>query len=107
MAELTFTKNAGGLYEATATVNGDFNIHIERAQSGSISINVSTVEDAEYQNVFGRAQAGLTFDKDFRAAVYPKYVQILSSSVPVANKNFITENADESASNAEGNNEEA
>ena len=101
MAALTFTQNAEGLYEATATVNGDFNVHIERAQAGSISINISTVENGEYQNVFGRAQAGLTFDKDFRAAVYPKYVQILSSSLPTANKNFITENAEED------NNEEA
>ena len=52
MTQLTFTETDGA-YIATATVNSDFNIHIETYRSCSISIEISTVENKNFANKFG------------------------------------------------------
>jgi hypothetical protein len=52
MTQLTFVKT-DGVYIATATVNSDFNIHIETHKSCGISIEISTVENKNFANKFG------------------------------------------------------
>jgi hypothetical protein len=89
MAALTFTET-NGVYTATATVNSDFNVHVEAQKPCSLSLHISTVEDKGYQNKF-EAEIGRVFDKDFHAAVFPKYVRIIIGAAPVSDACYITE----------------
>ena len=80
--ELTFTK-AGGLYVAEFTVEGDFNIHIEK-DAGNIRILQSSVQDGQYdyvRNANINANDGV-IDFDFTALVYPKYIRVESKVMP-------------------------
>lgn len=92
MTQLSFTET-NGVYIATATVNSDFNIHIETHKSCGISIEISTVENKNFANKFGQIIENNVFDKDFHAAVYPKYVRIIVKDIPKANTCYITENS--------------
>lgn len=90
MTQLTFTET-DGVYIATATVNSDFNVHIETYRSCSISIEISTVENKNFANKFGQIIENNVFDKDFHAAVYPKYVRIIVRDMPKTDACYITE----------------
>lgn len=93
MVQLTFTQTAANRYEATATVNGDFAIHLERYNRGLIQVSVSSVENKAYCEVF-KIEGNENFDKDFQALVYPKYVCIASESEPKSDC-YIVENSSE------------
>lgn len=90
MTQLTFTKTDGA-YIATATVNSDFNVHIETYRSCSISVDITTVANKNFANKFGQIIEDNVFDKDFHAAVYPKYVRIVVRDIPKADGCYITE----------------
>ena len=89
MTALTFTET-NGVYTATATVNSDFNVHVEAQKPCSLSLHISTVENKGYQNKFEEG-IGRVFDKDFHAAVFPKYVRIIIGAAPVSDACYITE----------------
>lgn len=80
--ELEFQKIEGEeAYEAFATVNGDYAIHLERSDVGYVHIYQTTFPDtgyAEKYNSFEEIEE--LFDEDFDNIVYPKYVRIVSSS---------------------------
>lgn len=93
MAQLNFSQDAtSGLWIATATVNGDFNVHVEREQPGYFGIDVKTT-NASNSNYVNKhlAEQDLVIDVDFHGAVYPKYVQIVSNTQPKAAVSYIKE----------------
>lgn len=69
-----------GKYQATATVNSDFNLHIAFA-NGAQYIDVLQQTDG---NTFGHVSEQLTsvMDADFINAVYPKTIKILCTANP-------------------------
>lgn len=89
MAQLTFTQ-VGDSYQASATVNGDFNIHIERVASGSLSVEISTLQNGEYIGLPNIPQDDC-FDRSYHDVVYPKYIRIITKVAPVTNKCVIKE----------------
>lgn len=78
---LTFTK-VGNEWVAEFEAPSDFNLHIEREDSGIILINQRGVPYGEYAFSFmrGLKEGKKVFDQDFGALVYPKYIQVISSS---------------------------
>lgn len=80
MAQLTFTHtNDQWIAEFEATA--DFNIHIERATSGTLGLYQRTTATGEYAPIQGAVlQLGKTFDADFVGAIYPKYIKVVSSA---------------------------
>ena len=91
---LSFSKNSDGKWEATESVAGDFAIHIERHASGTIQIETTSVEDTAYQSKFSTA-GGLVFDQDFQC-LFPKYLRILSASMPKDGDCYVIDNSEES-----------
>lgn len=92
MTELNFEQiGDSGTYEAEATVNADFNLHIEMAKSGWVILSYSTVENEGY-SVKDSCNVGAdgVYDEDFDAIVYPKYVKVRTTALP--KKGYITEN---------------
>lgn len=100
MATLSFTQTAEGYWSASATVNGDFALHLERAASGTISINISSVAGAADQEKY-ITQSGFVYDQDFQALVYPKYVRIVSESQPISGSCFILDGTEETSDTTE------
>ena len=93
MAQLSFSQDAtSGLWIATATVNGDFNVHVEREQSGYFGIDIKTT-NASNSNYVNKhlAEQDLVIDVDFHGAVYPKYVRVVSNTQPTAAVSYIKE----------------
>ena len=91
--ELNFTKIEGGHgYEAFAAVGNDFNIHLERINTGSVTLYQSTVEDGKKAIQFHLSSAGDVWEEDFDNIVYPKFLRIVSSSM--VRKGYITERED-------------
>lgn len=76
---LSFSTNASGWEEATATVNADFCLHLERAKAGTYEIWVSTVQNGKYEKIVGE-WSGANVDRDYDSRIYPKYIKILSQS---------------------------
>jgi hypothetical protein len=91
MAQLTFTQQSDGRYKATATVNNDFAIRIERHKSGQLSIGRTYVEGAEPTFFYGNAMAGLTFEKSYHDVVFPLYLTVISETLPKADGCYIQE----------------
>lgn len=89
MAQLTFVLEEGKGYKASAIVNSDFNLHIEKDQPGLIQVYISTVESGLKSKVSELYEQYDVVDCDFDGIVYPKYVDVYST-VPV-NKGIITE----------------
>ena len=89
MAALTFTQS-GNAYIATATATADFNIHLEREASGSLSIEMSHLQNGKFAPIPDIPQWG-SFDRSFHDVVYPIYLRIISRSAPIADKCVITE----------------
>ncbi|MBQ0073604.1 MAG: hypothetical protein KBT34_05380 [Prevotella sp.] len=80
--ELVFRKIEGSKgYEAFCVAYSDFNLHLERNDTGSVTLYQSTTERGEKTVHFHVAIAGEAFDKDFKNAVYPKFIRIVSSSL--------------------------
>lgn len=93
MAQLTFTQTDGA-YIATATVNADFNIHLESVQGVNIYIGATTLsggKEIELFNGRGFGKNGDMFDKSYHDVVFPKYLTIKLDAAPIANKCVIKE----------------
>ena len=78
---LSFTQQ-GRVWIAEATVNADYNLHIERESSGSFSMEQKGVEQGEYVECRGVPDFSFkkNIDHDFQHGVYPKYIRIESGS---------------------------
>ena len=99
MAQLTFNSVQGGGYEATATVNSNFNLHVERNEASLLTMAVSTVQDGAYlmkMSVTGQ----MNIDEDFKAMVFPKYIKIFSLTQPTVG--YITESNPETVDETTG-----
>lgn len=93
MAQLTFIET-DGVHIATATVNADFNIHLESVQGVNIYIGATTLsggKEIELFNGRGFGKNGDMFDKSYHDVVFPKYLTIKIDAAPVANKCVIKE----------------
>lgn len=93
MAQLTFTET-DGVHIAMATVNADFNIHLESVQGVNIYIGASTLsggKEIELFNGRGFGKNGDMFDKSYHDVVFPKYLTIKLDAAPIANKCVIKE----------------
>lgn len=75
--ELQFTKHENGTYQAHGQVNADFNIHVELAEgsTGTVVVRAGTLSHDNNPVVFS-ARFQDTFDRDFDAVVYPKYITV-------------------------------
>lgn len=88
---LEFTEiGTSGQYEAEATVNADYNLHVEMAKSGQVILSQTTVQgESEAVKAVGSVGADGVFDEDFDAIVYPKYITVKTTALP--KKGIITE----------------
>lgn len=81
--ELTFVKN-GNLYEAEFEATADFNLHIERKAGGRFLVYQKSVADGDYDIVDGvvyqEPRHKAVIDLDMTAAIYPKYIKVVSES---------------------------
>lgn len=73
---LSFTKN-GDVWEATAKVTGDYNLHIERKLGGSFNIFQRATESGQWKVCAGMPSwmnynAGQVIDWAFSHGVYPE-----------------------------------
>ena len=82
--ELTFTKE-NNLFISEFTVDSDFNLHIERSESGIFNIFQRTNSNGEYAlvNLEKNLDNVRVIDCDFTATVYPKHMKIVSLKEPV------------------------
>lgn len=81
--ELTFTKTDGkwvAEFEATA----DFNLHIERDEIKDLRLYQKGALNGNYEYVREQGYNAIrkTFDSDFSALVYPKWIKIVSEVQP-------------------------
>jgi hypothetical protein len=93
MAQLTFIET-DGVHIATATVNADFNIHLESVQGVNIYIGATTLsggKEIELFNGRGFGKNGDMFDKSYHDVVFPKYLTIKLDAAPITNKCVIKE----------------
>lgn len=81
--ELVFNKQED-FFVAEFSVSADFNLHIERAETGFIQIKQRTTPSGEYDYIKGLniTQNNLVLDYDFSSIVYPKYIKIVSKTEP-------------------------
>lgn len=81
--ELNFER-IDNLYVAEFEVASDFNLHIERDTEGRLDIYQRTAGGQyEYINDIGWLNRRLVYDYDFTALVYPKYIKIVTSVLPL------------------------
>ena len=81
--ELTFQKVSedGNSMVAQTVVEGDWNVHVETVQKCQVVVSVSTVEDGKKAiKSVGVVGSDGVYDEDFDAIVYPKYVEIRTTS---------------------------
>lgn len=81
--DLNFTKTEGkwvAEFQATA----DFNLHIERDDAKDLYIYQKGISDGRYEYVREQGYNAIrkTFDSDFTALVYPKWIKIVSMAQP-------------------------
>ena len=76
--ELNFTKE-GNKWVAEFEAPSDFNLHIEREQVAYINIMQRGSSNGQY-DLSKSFSADKTFDYDFGALVYPKYIKVVSGS---------------------------
>lgn len=83
MATLNFTK-VGDKYVAEFEATTDFNLHIERNESGFLFVNQRTTSSGAYDSVKGASfnYGDAVVDMDFVGTIYPKYIQIVSKVKP-------------------------
>ena len=93
MAVLNFSQ-IGNSYVASATVNADFNIHLESVQGVNIYIGATTLsggKEIELFNGRGFGKNGDMFDESYHDVVFPKYLTIKLDAAPIVNKCVIKE----------------
>ncbi len=81
--ELSFVKS-GSKYVCEIQVTSDFNLHIEREDSGFLYVQQRTTSEGEYDSINGAdfAPSDSIIDVDFTALVYPKWIKIVSEKEP-------------------------
>lgn len=79
--ELKFTKQ-GTKWVTEFEVTNDFNLHIERDESGYLYVQQRTTPVGKYDSVQDAnfAQSDAVIDIDMTALVYPKFVKVVSES---------------------------
>lgn len=82
--ELTFNNCQPGLWISEFEVTQDFNLHIERVDSGYLYIKQRSTPKGLFDNIKGASfdHADPVVDVDFVGTIYPKYIQILSKVEP-------------------------
>ena len=87
--EITFEK-VGNKYIAEFEATNDFNLHIERAEQGTLEVYQRGTSEGEYDFAWSAGVgARKVIDYDFCALVYPKYIKVVSGSeVLSASVNF-------------------
>lgn len=80
---LKFT-NVGENWVAEFSVTDDFNLHIERKESGYLIVNQRTTAEGKYDSIRdGSFNYGdPVVDIDFTGVIYPKYIQVISKVEP-------------------------
>lgn len=78
--ELEITNNSG-VYVSEFEVNSDFNLHVERKDSGIIHLFQRTTSSGDYAVIkeFSQNDAKV-IDIDITGAIYPKYIKLVSFS---------------------------
>lgn len=81
--ELNFTK-VGDKYVAEFKATADFNLHIERSESGFLFVNQRTTSSGAYDSIKGASfnYGDPVVDMDFVGTIYPKYIQVVSKVMP-------------------------
>ena len=76
----------GKEWVAEFTATGNFNLHLERDNNGSLIVKQRGTENGEYATAFSRGmyEGKRVFDYDFGALVYPKWIRIESGSKVVS-----------------------
>lgn len=80
---INFTK-VGDKYVAEFEATTDFNLHIERNESGFLFVNQRTTSSGAYDSVKGASfnYGDTVVDMDFAGDIYPKYIQVVSKVLP-------------------------
>lgn len=82
MKDIQFTKQ-GKTYVAEFEVNADFNLHIEKSQSGYLYMQQrSTSGKWDSVRNFQATDSDYIIDYDFTALVYPKQIRLVSEYAP-------------------------
>lgn len=82
MKDIQFTKQ-GKTYVAEFEVNADFNLHIEKSQSGYLYMQQrSTSGKWDSVRNFQATDSDYIVDYDFTALVYPKQIRLVSKYAP-------------------------
>ena len=82
MKDIQFTKQ-GKTYVAEFEVNADFNLHIEKSQSGYLYMRQrSTSGKWDSVRNFQATDSDYIVDYDFTALVYPKQIRLVSKYAP-------------------------
>lgn len=82
--ELVFNNYQPGLWISEFEVTQDFNLHIERVDSGYLYIKQRSTPKGLFDNIKGASfdHADPVVDVDFVGTIYPKYIQIISKVEP-------------------------
>lgn len=81
--ELTFAQNAQGLYEATFEATGDFALHLERPEKGTIRAKQRTGNTGDYAVVKGFDHYyDRVIDTAFVGAGFTVSIKIESETMP-------------------------
>jgi hypothetical protein len=80
--ELVFNEVAEKVFEAEFEATGDFNLHLERENTGSLVVSQRGSASGEYVSSFALStyEGQRVIDYDFGALVYPKWIKVTSSS---------------------------
>lgn len=78
--ELNFIENENQDWVAEFEATGDFNLHLERDQKGTIIILQKQNEEDEYAFSSEFPNYYKIFNYDFAALLYPKYIKVISDS---------------------------
>ena len=84
--ELQFQKVNENEWVAEFQATADFNLHLERVSSGSITVAQRGTESGEYDTAWAKGvyEGQRVIDYDFGALVYPKWIKVTSSSEVVS-----------------------
>jgi hypothetical protein len=82
--ELIFNNYQPGLWISEFEVTQDFNLHIERVDSGYLYIKQRSTPKGLFDNIKGASfdHADPVVDVDFVGTIYPKYIQVVSKVEP-------------------------
>ena len=80
MKKLVFIENQSGDFEAEFEVTGDFNLHLERDNKGTVTILQKTYIDGEYALSNEFPYYYNNFDYDFTGLIYPKMIKVISNN---------------------------